>query len=240
MSQPPQGGSPWEKQPEPGDEPPTQLYERPQFDKQPEAPAYGQPQQGQPQQGQPSYGQPDAGQQQYGQQQYGQQQPYQQAYAPPQGGYGQPGFSGQQYQPVPAGYYPVINAQGQQVLVPLATPGRRFGCYLLEIGLSIITLGIGYVIWLVFFTWKDGQTPGKKLLGLKYVNTQTGQVADWGKSAFRDFVVRGILFYFITLFTLTIGWFVAVFMIFNQEKHHQTGWDRIAGTVVVDTSNVTV
>jgi uncharacterized RDD family membrane protein YckC len=223
MTQPPQGGSAWEKQPESREEPATQLYERPQFDKQPS----DQPG-GQAPGGQPSYGQP----------QYGQQQPYQQAYAPPAGaGYGQPGFGVQQYQPVPPGYYPVFNSQGQQVLVPLATPGKRFATLLLEIVLYFVTLVIGYFIWLLI-AWGDGQTPGKKLTHLKYVNTQTGQVADWGKSAFRDFVIRGILFYFITLFTLTIGWFVACFMTFDKDKNYQSGWDRIAGTVVVDVSNV--
>lgn len=141
------------------------------------------------------------------------------------------------YQPVPPGYYPVFNSQGQQVLVPLASPGKRFGTLLLEILLDVVTLGIGYLIWLLF-AWGNGQTPGKQLTKLKYVDVQTGRVATWSKSAFRDLVIRGILFYFITLFTLTIGFFFAAFMTLDQDKNYQAGWDRMAGTVVVDVSNV--
>jgi hypothetical protein len=225
MSHPPQGeSSPWEKHPTQPDAGETQIQQQPQFQQPP--PQYQQPQYQQPQyQEQPQYGQP-----QYGQQapQYGQPQP--------QFGQPQPQY-GQQYQPVPAGYFPVFNAQGQQVLVPLASPGKRFGCYLLDALLVIITLVIGYIIWMLF-TWRDGQTPGKKLLNMKYVNTTTGQVADWGKSAFRDFVIRGLLVGVISSITIYIGFLIMAFMIFDRDKNYQAGWDRIAGTVVVDTSNV--
>ena len=200
------------------------------FDKQQGPPQYGQPQYGQPapypqnpqDQGGLSQYAPPAN---YGQPNYGQPQ------------YGQPAFGGQQYQPVPAGYYPVFTSQGQQVLVPLASPGKRFGTYLLEIVLAIVTLGIGYLIWLLL-AWRDGQTPGKKVTKLKYVNTQTGQVADWGKSAFRDFVIRGLLLGVLNSVTLGIAFLVSAFMTFDSDKNYQSGWDRIAGTVVVDVSNV--
>jgi uncharacterized RDD family membrane protein YckC len=214
---PQEGHDPFQKQPSGG-----QGYGPPPG----QQPQYGQPQGGPPpgQYGQPQYGQPQYGQQQYGQQpQYG----------------GQPGF-GQPpapYAQVPPGYFPVFNSQGQQVLVPLATPGKRFGTFLLEYVLAIVTLGIGYLIWLLF-AWRDGQTPGKKVTNLKYVNVDTGQVADWGKSAFRDFVIRGIVIGIISAFTLYIGFLVAAFMIFDQDKNYRAGWDRWGGTVVVDVSNV--
>jgi hypothetical protein len=213
--------------PPPGEQSP---FDKPERDPQREqSPQYGQPygQPGQPQYGQPQYGQPGQGTPQYGQQpQYGQPPQLQQWGAPPV-----------PYQPVPPGYFPVFNSQGQQVLVPLATPGKRFATFLLEILLDIVTLGIGYLIWMLF-AWSNGQTPGKQLTKLKYVDVATGRVATWSKSAFRDFVIRGIVFYFITLFTLTIGFFVAAFMTFNRDRNYQSGWDRMAGTVVVDVSNV--
>lgn len=190
------------------------------FDKPTGDPGYG-PTQGQ----QPYYGQPQAGQPQYGQPQYGQ---------PPQGQWGGPPA---QYAQVPPGYFPVFNSQGQQVLVPLASPGQRFGTYLLEIVLAIVTLGIGYLIWLLF-AWGDGQTPGKKVTHLKYVDVNTGRVAEWGKSAFRDFVIRGIVIGFLSAITLYIGFLIAAFMIFDKDKNYRAGWDRLAGTVVVDVSNV--
>ena len=91
--------------------------------------------------------------------------------------------------------------------------------------LAIVTLGIGYIIWLLF-AWRDGQTPGKKVTNLKYVDINTGRVADWGKSAFRDFVIRGIVIGIISAFTLYIGFLVAAFMIFDQDKNYRAGWDR--------------
>jgi len=210
---PPQGGdSPWDK-------PSGDQGGQPQPGQQP---YYGQPPSGPP----PQYGQPPAGPPgQYGQPQYGQ---------PPQAQWSGPPAP---YAQVPPGYFPVFNSQGQQVLVPLASPGKRFGTMLLEMVLYIVTLGIGYIIWLLF-AWGDGQTPGKKVTNLKYVDANTGQVATWSKSAYRDFVIRGIVFEIITIFTLTIGFFVGAFMIFDQDKNYRAGWDRIAGTVVVDVSNV--
>ena len=177
-----------------------------------------------PQNPPPEYGAPP---------QYGQQYPAEQP------GFGQPQY-GQQpagYQQVPAGYYPVFNSQGQQVLVPLASPGKRFATALLEGLLVVVTLYIGYLIWLLI-AWGNGQTPGKSITKLKYVDVATGRVATWSKSAFRDFVVRGILFEIIAIITLSIGWFVGAFMTFDADKQYRSGWDRIAGTVVVDVSNV--
>jgi uncharacterized RDD family membrane protein YckC len=194
------------------------------------------PQSGPPSSDQPQYGQPAPPPPAYGQPQYGQ-PPGQYQQVPP--GYGPPQF-GQppaQYQQVPPGYYPVFNSRGQQVLVPLASPGKRFGTLLLEIVLNVVTLFIGYIIW-TLIAWGNGQTPGKVVTKLKYVDVSTGRVATWGKSALRDFVIRGILFEFIAIFTLSIGWFVAAFMTFDKDKNYQAGWDRIAGTVVVDVSNV--
>ena len=165
--------------------------------------------------------------------QYGQQFPAEQP------GFGQPQY-GQQpagYQQVPSGYYPVFNSQGQQVLVPLASPGKRFGTFLLEAVLYVVTLGIGYIIW-TLISWGNGQTPGKVVTKLKYVDVATGRVATWGKSALRDFVIRGIVFEIIFIFTLSIGWFIGCFMTFDKDKQYRSGWDRMAGTVVIDVSNV--
>ena len=206
---PPQGGQ------SPFDKPSGDQGYGPPPGQQP--PNYGQPQSGPP----PQYGQPQAGPPpQYGQQ--------------PQGQWGaQPA----PYAQVPPGYFPVFNSQGQQVLVPLASPGKRFGTWLLEGVLAIVTLGIGYIIW-TLFAWSDGQTPGKKVTNLKYVDVNTGRVADWNKSAFRDFVIRGIVIGVISAFTLYIGFLIAAFMIFDQDKNYRAGWDRWGGTVVIDVSNV--
>ena len=70
------------------------------------------------------------------------------------------------------------------------------------------------------------------------MNVSTGRVADWGKSAFRDFVIRGIVFGILSAITFYIAFLIGAFMIFDQDKNYRAGWDRMAGTVVVDVSNV--
>ncbi len=200
-------------------------------------PGYGQqPQQGYGQQPQ----QPQQPQQGYGQQ-YGQQP--QQGYGQ-QPAYGQPQNGQQGYGslvpngPAGSGYYAVQTQQGV-VQVPLSSPGKRFGAALLEFVLAIVTLGIGYLIWTLII-WSKGQSPGKQVLKMKVVDTSNHQVASWGKMFLREFVIRGIVIGFISGITLYIGYIVAACMIFNRERDHQTGWDRIAGTVVVDAEQLPV
>ena len=98
-------------------------------------------------------------------------------------------------------------------------------------------MGIGWLIW-TLIVWGNGQTPAKQLLNMKVVDATTHQVATWGKMALRDFLVRGVLFYFISLFTLGIGWIVAACMTFSRDRDYQSGWDRIASTVVVDSASL--
>ncbi len=191
----------------------------------------GQPPYGQSQPGQQPYGQPQPGQQPYGQPEYGQQ--------PPPGGLTPQWGTPAPYQPVPPGYFPVFNSAGQQVLVPLASPGKRFGGYLLEILLVIVTLVIGWIVWL-FIAWGKGQTPAKQLLNMKYVDVNSGRVCDFGKSAVRDFVFRYLVAGLISAVTLYIGFLVMAFMTLDRDKNYQAGWDRMAGTVVIDVSNVQV
>ncbi len=101
----------------------------------------------------------------------------------------------------------------------------------------IVTLFIGWIIWL-FIAWGKGQTPAKQLLHMRYVNVDNGQVADFGKSAVRDFVFRYLVAGLISAVTLYIGFLVMAFMIFDRDKNYQAGWDRMAHTVVVDDSNI--
>jgi hypothetical protein len=234
----------------------------PQSTRSGQQPSWGQQPSGQQPYDQQSYGQPPYGQQQgYGQQPYGQQYG-QQGYGQPQGygqqgygeqGYGQPqGYGQQPYgqqpynqpgygYPVPYGqagngHYAVQTRQGV-VQAPLSSPGKRFGAQCLEFLLAIVTLGIGYLIWLLI-VWGNGQTPGKQLLRMKVVDTGSHQVAGWGKMFVRDFLIRGIVIGFIAAFTLYIGYIVAACMIFNRERDYQTGWDRMAGTVVIDSEQI--
>jgi uncharacterized RDD family membrane protein YckC len=222
---------------------PQQTYPQQTYPQQ--TPAYGQPgyqQPGQTGYGQTGYGQPGYGQPGYGQQpgqqpgqQYGQTQGYGMP-APTYGytqayGYGQPA-------PQHNGYFHVQTPPGV-VSAPLSSPGKRFGAYLLDLLLLVVTAIIGWVVWSLII-WGRGQTPAKQLLNMRVVDATTHQVATWGKMALREFVVKGVLFYFISTFTLGIGWLVAACMIFNRDRDYQTGWDRIATTVVVDGNDLPV
>ena len=55
---------------------------------------------------------------------------------------------------------------------------RRLGAYFLEVGLVLITLVVGYLIWLLIVMAR-GQTPGKQLLGLVVVHPD-GTPFGWG------------------------------------------------------------
>ena len=110
---------------------------------------------------------------------------------------------------------------------PLSSAGRRFGAYLLETLLAIVTLGIGWLIW-SFVIWSRGQTPSKQLLGMRCVRTDTGKAAGWGAMALRELVGKGI----IGSITFGITTLVSCFMILGGSR--QGIWDKIANTVVVD------
>ena len=54
---------------------------------------------------------------------------------------------------------------------------HRLGAIALDSVLSVLTLGIGWLIW-SFIVWGDGQTPAKKILKLRTRNAETGAVAE--------------------------------------------------------------
>ena len=65
--------------------------------------------------------------------------------------------------------------------------GLRFGCFLLEMLLTIVTCGIGWLIWSVV-VWKESTTPAKKLMKLKVVDVSTGAPATMNQMVMRELV----------------------------------------------------
>ena len=65
---------------------------------------------------------------------------------------------------------------------------HRLGAYALDIAISALTFGIGWLVW-SFIVWGDGQTPGKKILKIRVRNFDTGAVATWGHMAVRELLV---------------------------------------------------
>ncbi|HLF39952.1 MAG TPA: RDD family protein [Acidimicrobiia bacterium] len=115
--------------------------------------------------------------------------------------------------------------------VPLASLGARFGVFVLEGILQMVTLFVGWLIW-ACFTFRTGQTPAKALVGQRVVRQDSGQAATWGDMFLREAVLKGGLT-LLSFLTLGVPFLVAAGLIFAGSLR-QTGWDRLAGTLVVD------
>jgi uncharacterized RDD family membrane protein YckC len=111
--------------------------------------------------------------------------------------------------------------------VRLSSAGKRFGGYLLEAVLFVVTLALGWFIWSLI-VWKDGQTPAKKVLGMKVLKLQTGSTATWGNMFLRE-IVGKILGSIVGSITFGITTFMLLW-----DKNRQEIWDKIAGTIVID------
>jgi uncharacterized RDD family membrane protein YckC len=152
---------------------------------------------------------------------------------------------------VPEGmYYDQVSGlvlpQGTQ----LATVGRRIGACFLTIPLpliliggllawangwvngysrvlqvSLITLGIGYLVW-GLLAWGEGQSPALQMLGLRCWRPKTQRVAGWGTMALREIIGRIVD----SLFLVTL--LVSV-LLFLTGKEHKSLHDHVAGTVVL-------
>jgi len=133
----------------------------------------------------------------------------------------------------PAGsYLDAVSGVTLPAGVTLASHGRRIGAYFLAIPLSIVTLGIGYLIWGAI-VWGRGTSPALQVLGMKVYRPITNARATWGTMALRDIVgsfVTGILGPITGIVSLVL---------FLAGRERKTICDHIASTVVVyDPSNV--
>ncbi|MCA1845810.1 MAG: RDD family protein, partial [Actinobacteria bacterium] len=121
---------------------------------------------------------------------------------------------------------------------PLSSLGQRFGAYLLDGVLALVTLGIGWLIWCCF-TFSKGQTPAKSIMDMRVVKQDTGVAATWGDMFVRNVVIP-IGLGFVGIFLFGIPTIVCACLIFGGNLR-QTGWDRMMRTVVVnDPQGVTV
>lgn len=116
----------------------------------------------------------------------------------------------------------------------LASKGRRFGAYLLEIPLVLVTLGIGYLIWMLV-VWARGQTPAKQLLGMRVVRLEERRAAHWGWMALRNFVLAMLIGIPLELIFpgLSILWLLANAIALLVSSRNQALWDIMVKTVVV-------
>ena len=104
--------------------------------------------------------------------------------------------------------------------------------YLLDIVLFFVTLIIGYIIWWLF-SLKRGQTPGKRLVGIRVIRTD-GTASDWGWTFIREFLIKFALFE-IALDTVTFGLASVLDGLWAfWDRDRQALHDKIVNTVVVD------
>lgn len=73
-------------------------------------------------------------------------------------------------------------------LYPKASIKHRLGGYFLDLGLALLTLGIGWVIWSLF-AWRNGQTPAKQILKMRVVAEEGRNNATWKHMAIRQLLI---------------------------------------------------
>ena len=108
------------------------------------------------------------------------------------------------------------------VSAPLSAPGRRIAAALLDAVLTVVTLGIGWIIWSVLL-WSKGQTPAKSIMKMRTVDAETGRCAEMGQMVMREVVGNWILGF------LRI---ISLFTVFGDKR--QAVADMLAKTLVVD------
>ncbi len=108
--------------------------------------------------------------------------------------------------------------------VGLTSKSGRLLCALLEVVLAVVTLGIGYFIW-SFFTYRTGQTPGKKLMGIRVVSLNDGKALPFWMTLLREWIVKGFIG------GITFG--IAYLWILFDDKN-QALYDKVLTSVVVD------
>ncbi len=111
--------------------------------------------------------------------------------------------------------------------VRVAGPGIRLGAYFLEAILGLVTLGIGWLIW-VAMIGGQGQTPAKKILKLRVVSAGTLRPVGLGNMIFLRGIVAGLVSYFAITFTLGVLLFMPLW-----DKRKQNLWDKVSSTYVV-------
>lgn len=119
-----------------------------------------------------------------------------------------------------------VAALGLPEGVVLAPVGRRVGAFFLAIPLSIVTLGIGYLIWGII-VWGKGTSPALQVLGMRVWRENDRAVGTWGTMALRN-IVGGFLQNILSFITMAIS-----FVLFLSDDRNRTIPDRIASTVVV-------
>ena len=103
-------------------------------------------------------------------------------------------------------------------------------------GLAFAGLPIffGWLIWSII-VWRDGQTPGKKILKIRVRSAETGAVATWGHMAVREFLVplTVLIASGLTYGVIFVAWIV-IEIVFYFTKNNRTLRDLWVKTAVIN------
>jgi uncharacterized RDD family membrane protein YckC len=111
---------------------------------------------------------------------------------------------------------------------------HRLGAYALDAVLSVLTFGIGWLIWSLII-WGDGQTPGKKILKIRVRNADTGAVATWGHMAVRELLIpmTVVIASSLTSGLAAVAWII-IEIVFYFTKNCRTLRDLWVKTAVIN------
>ena len=117
-----------------------------------------------------------------------------------------------------------------------ASQGRRLGGWALDGLVTIVTLGVGWVIWFLIVAQR-GQTPGKQMLGM-YIMREDGSRAGGWYTILREIVVKVLLFG--TVISVIAGatngvgellWLPAALWC-TWDRERQCLWDKVTSTYI--------
>jgi len=97
--------------------------------------------------------------------------------------------------------------------------------------LYVVTLGIGWLIWAAMIAG-TGQTPAKRLLGIRVIGADTLTPVGIGKMFWVRGLVAGMVAWFAITFTLGVLLFMPLW-----DKRNQNLWDKVSNTYVVTDPN---
>jgi len=121
---------------------------------------------------------------------------------------------------------PLVNQTDQdltKILVRAVTVGEISQEAIWLVALYTLVLSVLWSMYFVGFTATCGQTPGKRIMGLRVVN-EDGTPVDWSTAANRFFIG-----YSISILPLGLGFYWAL-----VDKNNQAWHDKIAGTLVIE------
>ena len=127
------------------------------------------------------------------------------------------------------GPLPGLAGQPDLRTVPL---GPRFGSYLLNAALMLVTLWVGWLVWAVVLAAQGtGQTPAKQLLGHRVIDAQTSQPLGFARMFFVRGLAVALILNLASLLFLIPAIALLLLPFFRQDK--ATIWEVVSETRVV-------